>query len=394
MKKLNTIIAALLVSASFNSFAGDCTPMSGEYLIGKSDEANFSTINEAFNALECGGEEAPVSFLIESGTYNERVTLANIEGASAINTITFASKSGVNTDVVLSYNTSNATLVLVDAKYISFENMTIDHKDGTYGNSLRVDGEASNLTFKNMIFNGVIMPRTGAINAAVYFTSTAAKSEIAFDGCDFNNGSIGICKAGVNGSAADTKTSITGNTFSNQNETGIALANEAAPVVTANVVHTSSPDKNYVAISLDNISSNMVVNKNVVSAINSATGILLNDCVAQASRPGQAVSNSITVNGNHDAYGIRVTGNTNQQVIDFNTIKLMVNRADASTQAFYMNTGSGKDVSMMNSTYFDLSAGSYMVYGDSYKSYSGDKKSTSLSASAEGINMESGSVIK
>ena len=43
MNKLSNIFAATLVAISFNSFAGNCPALSGEFTIGKSDKADFFT---------------------------------------------------------------------------------------------------------------------------------------------------------------------------------------------------------------------------------------------------------------------------------------------------------------------------------------------------------------
>ena len=389
MNKLHNICAAAFITISLNSFAGDCAALSGRITVGASEEADYTRLSDAFAAINCGGVDGPLTVYIESGTYNERTTLSSVSGTSAFNTITIASQSGNSSDVIINYNTSDATMVLVGTSYITFEHLTFDHQAATYGNCVRVDGEGNHLRFKNVVFNGVDMPRAGAANAVIYFTSASVKTDIAFEDCEINNGSIGICKPGMN-SAPDTKTSITGTSFFNQHEAGISLANEAAPVITSNVINTLSSNTSYTGIALNNVAGNTVVNKNVINAANSATGVSMNNCMALETRPSQIINNTIGISGSSEAYGIKISGTTDHQVIDFNTIKLTVNPANASTQAFYQNTGSGKDVSMMNSTFYDLNKGSYMVYGDSFKPSKGNQSGSSLSASASVIGMEKG----
>ena len=240
MNKLTTIFGAALLSITLNSFAGDCPALSGEFTIGRTENADFSTITDASNALKCGGVSGPVTFLLEDGTYNERVVISSIPGSSSFNTVSFESKSGNNSEVVISYATSDATMVLNGVSYVSFENLTIDHKTSTYGNTVRIDGKSSNLHFKGVVFDGVEVARTGTNSATVYFTPTAPKNDIAFEDCEVNNGSVGIAKGGQSTDAMDTKTSITGTLFFNQYESGLALNNEDAPVITNNVVSTLS----------------------------------------------------------------------------------------------------------------------------------------------------------
>src|SRR4051812_3506333 len=103
MNKLTSTLAILAIT--LRSFAGDCPALSGQFTIGSGENADFATITDATNALKCGGVSGPVTFLVEDGTYNEKVMLSSIPGTSAFNTVTFESKSGTNTGVVVSYNT-------------------------------------------------------------------------------------------------------------------------------------------------------------------------------------------------------------------------------------------------------------------------------------------------
>ena len=245
MNKLNQIIAAALISISLNSFSADCPSLSGNFSIGKSEGADFASITDAVNALQCGGVNGPVTFKIENGIYNERVVMSVIPGASAYNNITFESKSGVNTDAVIGFPTTDATLTMNGTSYVSFENISINHSAATYGNAVRVDGKATSVHFTGVIFDGVEVARTGANSATVYFTSNAPKYDIAFENCEINNGSMGIVKGGVNADIRDTKTSISGTLFSNQFETALALSNENAPAINNNVISSLSKFSNF-----------------------------------------------------------------------------------------------------------------------------------------------------
>src|SRR5688500_14305667 len=162
-KPITTLIILLVMTVK--SFAADCPSLSGEFTIGKGESADFASINDAINALKCGGISGPTTFLLEDGTYNERIVLSAIPGASAFNTLAFESKSGNNADVIISYGSSDATMVMNGTSFVTFENLTIDHKNSTYGNALRADGKVSNLRFKGVVFDGVEVSRTGSNSA-------------------------------------------------------------------------------------------------------------------------------------------------------------------------------------------------------------------------------------
>jgi len=391
MKVLNKIFGAALLTLSLNSFAGDCPALSGQLTIGKSETADFSSFTAAVTALKCGGVSGPVTFFVETGNYNEKITLSSIPGASAFNTVTFEAKSGSNADAVLSFATSDATLILSDASYVSFENITIDHKAATYGNCVRIDGKANNLHFKSVIFEGVESARTGANSATIYFSPTMSRSNIAFEDCDINNGSDGIFKGGFSADASDTKTSITGSLFFNQYEAALVLSNEDAPVLTNNVISTLSTYGSYKGLNLENISNSLIISNNIITAANGSVGLLLKNCVAQSNNLGQINNNSIAVGGHGETYGIYLSGGTDNQVLNFNRVKLTITGAEGSNQAYYKNAGSGNNINMMNNIMYDLNKGGYTILGNEYKDIYNQlpaQSNPSLSVSANGIMIE------
>ncbi|HLP51731.1 MAG TPA: hypothetical protein VK154_12670 [Chitinophagales bacterium] len=396
MNKLLTTFASIALSLS--SFAaGDCPALSGEFTIGKGETADFSTLTDAANALKCGGVSGPVTFLLEDGTYNEKLVLSSIPGTSSFNTVTFESKSGNNTDAIISYGSGDATVVLNGVAYVNFENITVDHKSATYGSSMRVDGKSNNLQFKGVVFEGVEINRANANSATVYFTSTAPKSDIAFEDCEINNGSTGITKGGMNADEMDTKTSITGTLFFNQFEKGLALTNEDAPVITNNVVSTLSTHTSFRAIDLDNVANNVIISNNIVNAANGSYGLAMNNCNAQATNLGQINNNSIAVGGNSESYGIYLSGSSDNQVLNFNRVKLTINGKQSSTQAYYRNAGSGNNINMMNNIFYDLNTGGYTILGNTYKDYFNQlpaQSNPALSVSSNGLMIEKVSPIK
>ncbi len=397
MITLKNIIGATLLAISVNAFAGDCTALSGQYIIGKVENADFQTITDATNALKCGGVSSPVTFLIENGTYSEKIAIGAIPGASAFNNITFESKSGNNTDVIITHSSSDATLSVNGAAYVSFENLTIDHKAATYGNTVLIDGKSSNLHFKSVVFDGVESARTGANNATIYFAANGPKSQILIEDCEINNGSTGIFKSGPSADAPDTKTSITGTLFFNQYETGLALTNEDAPIIINNVISSLSTYNSYKAINLDNAINGTMISNNIINASNGSVGISMNNSSAEPTYMGEINNNSIAVGGKDQAYGIYLTGSTDNQILNFNRLKLSINGTAKETQAYYKNAGTGININMMNNICYDLGTGGYTIVGNSYKDFFNQlpgQSNPALTVSANGIMIEKVSPIK
>jgi hypothetical protein len=397
MNKLNKIFGAALIAVSSQVMAGDCPSLSGRYTIGAGDGYDFSSINDATNALKCGGVSGPVTFKIAKGNYNERVVISSIPGTSMYNRVSFESATGNNADVVITYSTSDATMVLNGISYVSFENITIDHKSATYGNCMRVDGKSSNLTFKSVSFDGVESARTGANNSTIYFTSSAPKNVISFEDCEINNGSNGITKGGASADERDTKTSITGTLFFNQYENGLALSNEDAPVISNNVISSLTAYNYFKGINLENVSNNVIVSNNIINTTTGSIGLAMHNCVAAATNMGQINNNSIAVGGKSDAYGIYLNGTTDNQVFNFNRVKLSIAGTQKATQAYYKNAVTGNNVNMMNNICYDLKGGGYTIIGNSYKDFFNQlpaQSNPTLSVSANGIMIEKASPIK
>ncbi|MES2621981.1 MAG: hypothetical protein V4615_14115 [Bacteroidota bacterium] len=397
MNRLKNIFGVALLAISLNSSAADCPALSGEFTIGASENADFASMNDAVNALKCGGVAGPVIFLLEDGTYSERVVLSAVNGASAFNTITFESKSGNNADVKISHGASDATMVLNGATYVSFENLTIDHKSSTYGSSMRVDGKSSNLSFKGVVFEGVEVSRTGSNSATVHFADNAPITEISFEDCEINNGSVGIYKGGKNADVMDTKTSISGTLFFNQYESGLSLTNEDAPLITNNVISTLSSFPTFKAINLDNVANNVIISNNIVNAANGSLGLAMNNCTGQGTSLGQITNNSFAVGGNGETFGVYLSGNTDNQVLNFNRIKLTINGDQKANQGFYKNAGSGNNINLTNNILYDLKSGGYTIIGNTYKDHFNQlpsQSNPSLSVSANGIMIEKVTPVK
>ena len=123
-------------------------------------------------------------------------------------------------------------------------------------------------------------------------------------------------------------------------------------------------DKGFKAISLDNVSNRVVVSRNILNTASGATGLAMNNCMAKATEPGQINNNTVSINGNTDALGICLTGSTDNQIFNFNRVKLTVNTAEASVQGYYKNTSNGNNINMMNNIFIDMNTGVYTIIGN------------------------------
>ncbi len=107
----------------------------GIYTIGGSNP-NFVNFTDAVTALNEAGISCPVVFKVRSGNYPEHILIKSIKGSSFVNTVTFESETGNNSNVILSYihlNPNNDyTLQLDSCRNIIFKNISIQRDSGIY----------------------------------------------------------------------------------------------------------------------------------------------------------------------------------------------------------------------------------------------------------------------
>ncbi|WP_168797569.1 MopE-related protein [Neolewinella litorea] len=194
--------------------AAALAPLSGVYTIGKSG-ADFPTFNAAVEAMRVNGISGAVTFNVASGTYNEQVTIPDINGGSASNTITFQSATGKAEDVKLTYEaidySMNYVLRLTNASNFRLRNLTVESTGATsYTRAVEVINRADDLLFEG---NRLLAPITtnyyDQSQALLYLSPTLA-SDIRIRNNHLSGGSNGIYLVGV-GNARPTGTEIMGN---------------------------------------------------------------------------------------------------------------------------------------------------------------------------------------
>jgi hypothetical protein len=305
----------------FNTCFTAC--LNGNYTIGDTTGGNyhdFPTFNAAINTLKIGGVCGNVTFLVDTGTYNEQVRIPEIMGASASSTITFRSASNDSTKVKLQYNaslsTANYTLLLDSADYIRFEKMTIKALSTTYGYVIELrNGATNNIISNNIIENPVT---TSYSSAGIYNYTTANNyNKILYN--KILNGYYGIYSYG---SAAVTKKGIEiiGNDIQNFYYYGIyCYYNDSSSVIRNTVTSSTSTSTYNYGIWMYYCNNKIKVTYNKVALTTTGAykyGILLQNCIATDSTKGIVANNfSSVLNGGTYAYGIRLYTCTNFDVV-------------------------------------------------------------------------------
>ncbi|MCC5915996.1 MAG: hypothetical protein JJU02_01580, partial [Cryomorphaceae bacterium] len=133
-----------------NAFGGT---LAGTYTINQlamPSATNFTTFQDFFDALECGGVTAPVIVNVVSGTgpYAEEVYAGPISGVNSVNTITI-NGNGNTLSHDASGSADRTTLTLDGSSYITFDDLIIEADGSTHGWCMHLTNGTEHITIKN-----------------------------------------------------------------------------------------------------------------------------------------------------------------------------------------------------------------------------------------------------
>lgn len=118
----------------------------GTYTIGKGPNDDFSSFDTVASVLNSCGISGPVVFNISGGRYNDALHLVDVNGTSAINTITFNS----NGDTLMYNGRGAQAAVLFDnAKHITISGLTIMNMSGSEAWGILLTGNSDSVTIDN-----------------------------------------------------------------------------------------------------------------------------------------------------------------------------------------------------------------------------------------------------
>jgi hypothetical protein len=205
----------------------------GTYTIG-GPTANFATITDAVNIMNCGGIGGAVTFNINPGTYIGSYNIPNLPGASPSSTITFNSATGLASDVILIQDTTTAgnriNFNIAHTARVSFQNLTfrrtiaVTTQAGilSYGNNSGGDVigcRFEDLTVANSTFNiGVLYNGRGGLIINNSFTGFY----------------YGVFLNGANSNPFVDLNQVVANTFTNYVYRAIYALNQLNPIISNN----------------------------------------------------------------------------------------------------------------------------------------------------------------
>jgi hypothetical protein len=171
-----------------------CTGLSGTYTIGAN--GNYKNLNQAIKALECG-ISGPVTFLVDSGKYSQKVVIGDVIGTSKSNTITFKGFGKATIEYHGNSTTDRFGFQLRNAKHVIVDGFNFTGV-GANASGLLISEKSKYNIVKNCYFDfpayNSIKTNVGLGIQALSSTSTSSYSGSynLIDSCEFNGAYYGV----------------------------------------------------------------------------------------------------------------------------------------------------------------------------------------------------------
>ena len=248
--------------------------MSGTYTINSNSSSNpdYTSFSAAASALSAG-VSGQVIFEVAPGTYEEYVTINEINGASATNRVIFRGMGADNQQVVITSNagyTDNATVKLNGADYVTFENMTLTTTSTAKAQLLRFNGQCDYNRFENVRFVGLEVTSNSSDNdknlVHMYNGDGIVDHDTQFVGCQFINGCVALYLQGKNMSLFNDGVLIENCTFENQQFKSIYLTFHNNIVLRGNTIINANDYKtDYNAIDIFQCYEGGLIENNIMN---------------------------------------------------------------------------------------------------------------------------------
>ncbi|MBO7459705.1 MAG: DUF4465 domain-containing protein [Bacteroidales bacterium] len=267
MKKCVLLTLSLLFATIVNA------QLSGTYTINSNASQNpsYTSLSAAASALSAG-VSGQVIFEIAPGTYEEYVTINEINGTSATNRVIFRGMGADNQQVVVTSNagyTDNSTIKINGADYVTFENMTVTTTSANKARLLVTDGQTDYNRFYNVRFVGAVSNNNldGDKNLVYYTSGEWVCHDNEFVGCHFENGYIALYYQGKNIYTLNDGVLVENCTFLNQSFKSVYISFTDNAIVRGNTItnHTHDVLTNYHAMDLLRIRYNSIIENNVMN---------------------------------------------------------------------------------------------------------------------------------
>lgn len=193
--------------------------LSGTYTIGgTAGPTNFATLDSAVSVLNSCGILAPVVFNMQGGTHNA-VSITNVSGASATNTITFNGSANMGDSIVASSQT--AAVELDGAGHVIFNDIYMENAGGNFVVWMHSSAEDISIMNCELVGSRTTSTSTTAVVAASNLATSAASygnnvNDFTISGCKIVGNYYGVSLNGISTTSKISGLYVLDNDFEDQ----------------------------------------------------------------------------------------------------------------------------------------------------------------------------------
>jgi PKD repeat protein len=298
------------------------TGISGTYTIGNSKNADFKSFNEAITEMTARGLCGATTFNVEDGTYNEQITLVELDGMGASAPLTFQGANKDSTKVIITLpsttatGNNNAACQLRGADNVTFKWMTFERTgSNNFAQVIHILDGAHNNTFTNcqMLATRVSTNNADGVNI---WSDQGRDTGNVFTHNYISKGTYNIQYGGL-GVSHESGTIISDNVFDSAFMNAIAVQRNDSITISNNFFKFSmGTSTGNAVIELTDCDGAIKVTENRFRDRWAEKGIRLDGCDGTAKRPAIIANNMLT---REDGFGIEFHSSTHQ-LVAFNSI--------------------------------------------------------------------------
>ncbi|UCG28309.1 MAG: hypothetical protein JSV24_02825, partial [Bacteroidales bacterium] len=319
-----TFEVALTVLLVMNLSIQGFSQLSGAYTIDPSGGPfpNFVSFNAALDSLKSQGVSGPVVITAVDGDYSERLWIREIEGASAVNTITFQGNESDSSLVRLHQSSDGPNNYVVafsnNTSHFIFRKMKIEATSTSlYARVVGFYNGADSIIVENCILMNYQTGSTNHISAIIYAYETVLKNVIIRNNYVLN-GSHGFFVDSHSG-AISNDVRVLNNEFRNQNTRCVVFEYVNDAIVNNNTIWLEN--KNTYGIWLWECDNNTSIQGNtLIMPDNNNHGIRLSGCQGNAANKGIIANNFISHNPTSTSYHAIWLENSSYQKVVHNSV--------------------------------------------------------------------------
>ncbi|MGJ8660732.1 MAG: PKD domain-containing protein, partial [Bacteroidota bacterium] len=344
---------------------GLLTGLNGIYTIG-GVAPDFPDVLSAVAALNFAGVCGPTTFNLRTGTYFDQFDLGQVVGADSANTITFRSEAGHRDSVIIDYgaagSANNYVVLMNDADYFRFEQMTLRNSGATYGRVLDIDGGSDHNIFYDCAFITQANSSTSTLSCIVYSGNGSNDEYNRFENSSFIGGSYAAYWYGSSTTSLERGSEFINNEFEDNYYTGLRLYYQEAPLATKNRFFGNSTYTSRYGLYAGYCDKGAIITFNSIES--NATsywyyGLYAYYCDGTASEKGLIANNSVTT-GNAGYTGTSYSMYVYYSgYFDIFNNSVNIPGGNTTSRAFYLYNGGANTVK--NNTFTN--------FGDGYAAY-------------------------